>query len=403
MGPAHLAWIDLTASDRARIRQVLDLFNEQGTVDELGLGSLRDTLSNALFPGTSVLLTRIRYFLFIPWIYRGLEVAGFRGDVAAEARRLELRLIDLLAEGEDRNGIIGIQARASLTRLASSAYWPSLVRWGIFVPGQSQGWYHTHFEALARGRGAVGRADDPGVTWTREPIWHPRLPPEPEGFQRKVSFRLTFDDADFLRGRIEERCGGTLLSWLAREGGSDLAHAPWDEPHALRAETPIRDILELARRFSLHVEGAPLLYNLMLAERRHTLLGNEKDAELIERYRLALTEWAAREAAESPFRPEDLWLLVAHQGGTLPARQRRFVETWGQRIAQEGPEAVGADQSLRDLIHRREVDLKGKKRARMEDQGRLLDWSGSVGVGRMSFRWDRVRQLLKDLHEGLAN
>lgn len=403
MCPAHLAWIDLTASDRARIRHVLDLFNEQGTVDELGLGSLRDALSNALFPGTSVLLTRIRYFLFIPWIYRGLEAAGFRGDVAAEARSLELRLIDLLAEGEDRNGIIGIQARASLTRLASSAYWPSLVRWGIFVPGQSQGWYHTHFEALTRGRGAVGRADDPGVTWTREPTWHPRLPPEPEGFQRKVSFQLTFDEADFLRGRIEERCGGTLLAWLAREGGSELAHAPWDEPHALRADTPIRDILELARRFSLHVEGAPLLYNLMLAERRHALLGNEKDAELIERYRAELTEWAAREAAESPFHPEALWMLVAKQGGTAPAPQRRFVETWGQRVAQDGPEAVGDHRILRLLIHRREVELKGRKRARMEDQGRLLDWRGSVGVGRMSFRWERVRQLLKDLHEGLAS
>jgi hypothetical protein len=44
---------------------VLEHFNEQGSVDELGLGSLRDAISNTLFPGTSVLLTRLRYFLFI--------------------------------------------------------------------------------------------------------------------------------------------------------------------------------------------------------------------------------------------------------------------------------------------------------------------------------------------------
>ncbi|AHF00149.1 hypothetical protein THITH_10510 [Thioalkalivibrio paradoxus ARh 1] len=49
---AQLTWIDLTAADRTRVRQVLDLFAEQGTVDELGLGSLRHALSNALFPGT---------------------------------------------------------------------------------------------------------------------------------------------------------------------------------------------------------------------------------------------------------------------------------------------------------------------------------------------------------------
>ena len=48
---ATLTWLDLTASDRDRMRQVLDLFKEQGTVDEMGLGRLRDALSEALFPG----------------------------------------------------------------------------------------------------------------------------------------------------------------------------------------------------------------------------------------------------------------------------------------------------------------------------------------------------------------
>ena len=55
---ATLTWLDLTASDRDRMRQVLDLFKEQGTVDEMGLGSLRDALSEALFPGTSTIQTR---------------------------------------------------------------------------------------------------------------------------------------------------------------------------------------------------------------------------------------------------------------------------------------------------------------------------------------------------------
>lgn len=50
---ATVSWLDLTAADRDKVRRVLDLFSEQGTVDELGLGSLRDTISNALFPGTS--------------------------------------------------------------------------------------------------------------------------------------------------------------------------------------------------------------------------------------------------------------------------------------------------------------------------------------------------------------
>ncbi|TVP74845.1 MAG: hypothetical protein EA353_14930, partial [Puniceicoccaceae bacterium] len=77
----QLTWLDLTATDRDKVRRVLDLFNEQGTVDELGLGSLRDVISNALFPGTSVLLTRLRYVLFVPWIYREIESWGRGYDV----------------------------------------------------------------------------------------------------------------------------------------------------------------------------------------------------------------------------------------------------------------------------------------------------------------------------------
>jgi hypothetical protein len=78
----QLTWIDLTATDRDKVRRVLDLFKEQGTVDELGLGSLRDVFSNALFPGTSVLHTRLRYVLFIPWIYQEIESWGGGWDVA---------------------------------------------------------------------------------------------------------------------------------------------------------------------------------------------------------------------------------------------------------------------------------------------------------------------------------
>jgi len=93
LSDARLSWLDLTAADRDKVRRVLDLFSEQGTVDELGLGSLRDTISNALFPGTSVLHTRLRYVLFIPWVYQELESWGVGYDVERHAREMEIQLI----------------------------------------------------------------------------------------------------------------------------------------------------------------------------------------------------------------------------------------------------------------------------------------------------------------------
>ena len=399
---ATLTWIDLTASDRDKMRRVLDLFKEQGTLDEMGLGSLRDVLSDALFPGTSSIQTRLRYVLFIPWIYRRLEDRKVRAaEVVRAARRAEVDLIGPLEQNPDREGIIGSRARNALVRLPSSVYWSALTRWGIFQPQQSQGWYQSRFDALVDGRGGVGRADDPGVTWSRQAHWHPRLPEPPAGFPWEASFALTRDEADFLRGRVEERCAGTLLAWLIRNGSESPAEEVWDDPDALRAPERIRDILELARRFSLHVEGMPLLYNLVVAERRREVLYGDEDAS-IDAFRRGLAEWAAEEAdEESPFEPDALWELVVRRGGRLPYPQRVFIESWSRRIAELAPDRIADDDRLRTLIAERELRLKGA-RARLANRNRLMDWTPGVGVGRMDFRWFRVRQFMIDLHRGVA-
>lgn len=394
-------WIDLTSADRDRMRRVLDLFNEQGTVDEMGLGSLRDALSDALFPGTSSIQTRLRYVLFIPWLYQAAEKRRVSAkDVAREVRAAELSLIGPLSACADPEGTIGARARGSLGRLPSSVYWAALGRWGIFLPAEGIGWYHAHFANLSRGHDDFGRADDPGVVWTRRPTWHLQLPKAPADFPGKADFALTGAEADFLRGRIEERCGGSLLAWLTRAGSKAPAERFWEDPAALESTLSIRSTVELARRFSLHVEGAPLLYNLLLAERKHAIKGS--GAETIETYRDELAAWSDREDAEEPFEPAELWGFMAKRGVRVAEPQRRFVEVWSARAAQANGTHLGDDGVLRRLVEERERQLKGQVRARLSNEGRLLDWSGRVGVGRMDFRWFRVRQLLTDLHLGLG-
>ena len=400
MEPA-LTWLDLTASDRDQMRRVLDLFKEQGTLDEMGLGSLRDVLSDALFPGTSSIQTRLRYVLFLPWLYQRLEARRVRSsDIERAARHAEVDLIGPLEQSDDPAGIIGLRARHTLVRLPSSVYWSALTRWDIFRPRHSQGWYHSHFDSLVDGRGIVGRADDPGVIWSQDAHWHPRLPGPPRGFPWEASFALTHPEADFLARPHGGELRGHLAGGLARDGSDAPAEAPWDDPDALRAPASVREPLELARRFSLHVEGMPLLYNLVVAERRREVLDSD-EAESIEEFRGDLAEWAAREADERTYQPDALWELVTRRGGRLPYSQRLFIESWSQRIAELHPDRVADDDRLRTLVADRELRLKGA-RARLANRNRLVDWSPGVGVGRMDFRWFRVRQFLIDLHRGLA-
>ena len=64
MPPAVLAWLDYSEADQRRAREIVAMFSQRESRDELGLGRIRDALSDTLFPGTSVLLTRARYLLF---------------------------------------------------------------------------------------------------------------------------------------------------------------------------------------------------------------------------------------------------------------------------------------------------------------------------------------------------
>ena len=92
-------WLDYSEHDRRRMADVISSSGEQDTRDELGVGSIRDGFADTLFPGTSTIQTRARYFLFVPWIYRDLERKKTESArMAQKARGRETSLIDALAK-----------------------------------------------------------------------------------------------------------------------------------------------------------------------------------------------------------------------------------------------------------------------------------------------------------------
>jgi hypothetical protein len=103
-----LSWIDFAEEDRQKMLNVVHLFKEQGTVDELGVGVIRDAFADYFFPGTNTIQTRARYMLFVPWIYLNLEKKKTpAGEVARKLRNDETRLIFALLKSGDDDGIIG--------------------------------------------------------------------------------------------------------------------------------------------------------------------------------------------------------------------------------------------------------------------------------------------------------
>ena len=157
-----LSWLDSSESEGRAVMELVSALNEPGTLDELGIGSIRDTIADALFPGTSTIQTRARYFLFIPWILQMVEAMP---NARAEqlARQLQLQLCDALAETHGAGaGVIGREARAALKRWPSSIYWVGLERWGIRrEPGATPS-----YRDSLRGPSALLQA-----TWAPEEPW----------------------------------------------------------------------------------------------------------------------------------------------------------------------------------------------------------------------------------------
>src|SRR3954462_15266264 len=97
---SSLAWIDFDEAERQRAQRILALFQEHESRDELGLGAIRDSIADHLFPGTSTIQTRLRYMLFIPWIFQVIaKSAGASAHLSIEGRSLENRLADALKAG----------------------------------------------------------------------------------------------------------------------------------------------------------------------------------------------------------------------------------------------------------------------------------------------------------------
>ncbi|MCY4370294.1 MAG: DUF6361 family protein [bacterium] len=399
-----MTWLDYSERDRRRAFEVIDLFRETSTVDELGLGSVRNSFSDLFFPGTSTVQTRACYFLLVPWTFLRLERLGFSSsEVARRARRAELNLSRRMLAGNDTRGVFGSQAGDALKRLPSEVYWGGLRSWGICTfPGHKWGYFRSLDGFYRRGNRFRSTPRDPEGRRAPPANWHPHLPAPPSGFPyENVSVALRFEDAEYLRDRIQARHPETLLAALAaRANRADLdVHRPWQLSQLREIAPVLRRQLEDAELFAVCMQGAVLLYNLMLSELR-------QHEEWTEDYRRRLEDWATDVDELVPtmedWNPGGIWWVVRATGRSLGYPTRAFIQRWVEDLKQVGPRAlVAEDSSARTLVRDREVQLK-RARARLTNPRRLELWGGDSGTGRMGYRWGPAKRILEDLFDGLA-
>lgn len=401
---SSLSWIDHDPKARERTLRIFSFFQERESRDEMGIGSVRDSFADQLFPGTSTLQTRLRYMLFVPWIYLKLENERVpRENFATRAENLERDLIQPLLDSDDQSGVFGRTSGRGIKRLPSSVYWAGLGRWGIFLAPYSQNEYHGRIEEIYRKRDdAASRkkemaalGDDFEMDF-RIVSWHPQIPSPPNGFPKDADLDLTRAEAEFIQDRIQSICGGSLLAFLSQNcAPSDTTEAPWEHPNYNNFSDAHKELLHHARLFSETMHAAALNYNVQLAELRHNNV-------LVSEHKARFDSWLRNFPLEEVkfWKVDRLWELTEGHGYKITSRTRRFVQSWIE-LVRESPEKLLGDRSARDLIGDREKSLKGPH-SRFANRRALEQWSGYSGISRLVYRWPNVKVLLNDLHQNMV-
>ena len=170
--PSTFSWLDFSESDQRRAREILQMFSQRESRDELGIGVVRDVFSNLLFPGISVIQTRARYFLYVAWLIQVGVRRGRKGkDLLSWLDGEERRLIETLRSGGDTAGLIGVEAGIAVKILPSTIYWSGLSTYGIIR------WPGT-LEQIASSVGRASLAEEAlteVVERTKE-AWDPEIP-----------------------------------------------------------------------------------------------------------------------------------------------------------------------------------------------------------------------------------
>lgn len=383
--------------------RLLSLFSEREARDELGIGGIRDSIADQLFPGTSTIQTRLKYMLFVPWLYASLESRGVAAtSFSIAGRQAESALLGELLKNvpEGEWGVIGREAGSTLKRLASSVYWAGTGAWGLrrFTGTQQQ--YFAQVDSIRAARKARRRREDGDEhdgDVTRD-TWHPRLIElMPEAFPNGVNLSLTREEATLLLDQWRLVQPDSLLTWLALDAAKtgDMPQSDWIWAHPRAAEFParVRTLLMHGQRFSALVEGAALLYNLQLSE-----LGER--AERVDEYTSWLASWGEQYGPLlSGWDLKDFWPLVLGHGHGISEETRRFVQTWLDAAVKTGPK-VGESKLARRLIEARETRLKGG-RSRFMNRAALNQWGGSSGLQRLNYRWPTASNFLREWHAGM--
>lgn len=391
-----ISWLDASTEENSKMRELVKLFGTPETTDDLGMGQLRDAISNSLFPGTSVLHLGARYMLLVPWAYQTAHRSTRNpDDLRMRSEESERQLIGRLKE-LGTESYIGRDAGRNVIQLPSAAYWSALRRYSIVNPD-------TDRSAVAQLMCADLPSPEEGEnTYT---VWNQTLPKPPIGFPQTEDRGLTLshEEARWLQERILTTCDGTMLAHVV---GSEVSPtpglwAPWLDPACRNAEGEPAQWLRDAEAFSFIHNGATILYQHLLAE--HSMKTFDAGEDTLEPTQGLLEAWEDQRDSKrellAGWDVDDYLDRAKALNRGINSKTADFARAMCD--AAMSPGKLIDNRDFRAAVETREKLMK-KSNSRFRNERRLRAWQPPARVGALTFRWTQVRRNVLDIHAGLA-
>ena len=273
---SSIGWVDFSSTDRDKVSQVLAMLQEPGTLDELGIGQIRDAFADLLFPGLSTIQTRAKYFVTVPRIIRDYLAVDMRVQRRHSLREYleeqenELARLLVKRHGLAETGIIGsemVGSEQGVARKPSSVYWNGLRQFGIVNTAKSLSEFSREIGQAQPTQRASGHEEDDIDTVSHRSIVH--LDSYKPGWMEDVTIHLSGSEAQFLIDKLTHTptirnsvASQFLIHGLAAELVGDGAGAmsfpelvAWVKGRPEISQT-CRHNLELAEEFSDAIRGA---------------------------------------------------------------------------------------------------------------------------------------------------
>ena len=395
------SWVDFSDEDREKMVQIIRQLRQQDTIDELGIGSVRDSIANILFPGTTTIQTRAKYMLFVPWILKKMEKNRVPSEnISRRVKQEENKLCNSLLKMGVKDGVIGAIAGEGLQRFPSSIYWAGLQTWGIrkfrgslndYYQGLNS-YYHLKKGNITRDDQEVLLFHDFGENWDEG------LPKSPQELPGGEGLNLTQNEAQYLLEKLLINCQESLLTNIINLRKTARKDFVWENTFIDKLNNDLQIKVMHAQNFSEIMQGAALVYNYLLAEKKES-------EELINKYKEKLAEWQIAMSSRAEiflnWELEHFWNLVYSElTVNVPNRTKRFIDQWIVIVLKNIDDNFTNKEEINHLIYEREKEVKGR-RARLRNPDYLEKWNGASGTQQLDYRWHVVKRIVNDIILGI--